>query len=96
MKKTTFHEDAHAEMIEAARFYEERSSGLGFSFLETVEKAILEISENPRACHKVGDEVRRKLVNRFPYGVMFTVEQDRIRVLAIAHLPPTSIQLAAR
>jgi hypothetical protein len=32
MKKATFHEDADAEMMEAARFYEERSSGLGFSF----------------------------------------------------------------
>jgi len=45
MKKATFHEDADAEMIEAARYYEERSSGLG------------EILENPQASSLLGDDV---------------------------------------
>jgi plasmid stabilization system protein ParE len=86
MKRATFHEDADAEMIEAAQFYEARSPGLGFSFLDAVEMAILEIYENPKAYSPLGDNVRRKLVNRFPYGIIFAVEHDRIRVLAVAHL----------
>jgi len=86
MKKATFHEDAEAEMIEAARYYEERSSGLGLSFLDAVEAAVSEILEYPKACPLLGDHVRRKLLSRFPYGVIFAVEEDRIRVVAIAHL----------
>lgn len=86
MKKTTFHEDADTEMIESARFYEERSLGLGLSFIDAVEQAVVHICENPKAYPLLGDNVRRKLVNRFPYGVIFTIENDQIRVLAIAHL----------
>ncbi|NCO61164.1 MAG: plasmid stabilization protein [Deltaproteobacteria bacterium CG_4_8_14_3_um_filter_51_11] len=86
MKKATFHEDAEAEMIEAAQFYEERSSGLGLSFLDAVEEAVNVICENPKAYPLLSDAIRRKIVKRFPYGVIFAVEHDRIRVVAIAHL----------
>jgi len=86
MKKATFHEDADAEMIEAAKFYEERSLGLGFSFLAAVEDAVLQIRDNPKAHPLVGDDIRRKLMKRFPYGVIFAEENDRIRIVAIAHL----------
>ena len=34
MRKVTFHEDANAEMNDAAQYYEERAFGLGLSFLE--------------------------------------------------------------
>ncbi|MCF8142662.1 MAG: type II toxin-antitoxin system RelE/ParE family toxin [Deltaproteobacteria bacterium] len=86
MKKATFHEDADAEMIEAAKFYEERSSNLGFSFLAAVEEAVIQICDNPKAYPLLGDDIRRKLVKRFPYGVIFAEEHDRIRIVAIAHL----------
>jgi toxin ParE1/3/4 len=31
-------------------------------------------------------DVRRCLVNRFPYGVLYSVESDRVYVLALMHL----------
>ena len=86
MKNATFHEDADAEMIEAAKFYEERSSGLGFSFLAAVEDAVTQIRDNPKAYPLLGGDIRRKLVKRFPYGLIFAEEHDRIRIVAIAHL----------
>ena len=85
MRKVTFHEDAYAEMNEAGQYYEERSFGLGLSFLDAVEEAIEKILQSPAAYQLVGDEVRYKLLNRFPYSVLYAIEQDRIRVVAIAH-----------
>lgn len=33
----------------------------------------------------VGDEVRHKLLIRFPYSILYVIEPDRIRVVAVAH-----------
>lgn len=85
MKRITFHEEAEAEVIEAACYYEERSLGLGHSFLTKVKDAVNDIQANPDACQLVGDEVRRNLVQRFPYSVLYAIEKDRIRVMAVAH-----------
>jgi hypothetical protein len=40
----------------------------------------------PKHARFWGDHVRRKFLSRFPYGVIFAAEEDRIRVVAIAHL----------
>jgi plasmid stabilization system protein ParE len=85
MKTVTFHAGADAEVTEAAQYYERRSAGLGLSFLREVEIAIEQIRANPEAYERVGDEIRRKLLKRFPYGVLYAVEQDRIRIVAVAH-----------
>ncbi len=85
MTRITFHEEAEAEVIEAACYYEERSMGLGHSFLAKLKEAVDEIQANPEACQLVSDEVRRKLVQRFPYSVLYAIEKDRIRVMAVAH-----------
>jgi hypothetical protein len=49
MRKVTFHEDADAEMNEAAQYYEKRAFGLGLSFLDTIEEAVDKVVENPEA-----------------------------------------------
>ena len=85
MKRISFHEDAEAELIEAARYYEERASGLGFAFLEDVDKAVSAVSDHPLSCQLVGREVRHKLLTRFPYSLLYVIEPNHIRVLAIAH-----------
>lgn len=85
MRKVTFHEDAEAEMNEAARYYEERALGLGMSFLGAVEEAVDQVLANPEAYQLVGDEIRHKILRRFPYSVLYVIEPDRIRVMAVAH-----------
>jgi plasmid stabilization system protein ParE len=85
MKRVTFHEGAESELIEAARYYEARTPDLGLAFLLDVEDAVEQILANPGAFQLVGTEVRHKLLRRFPYSVMYVIEPDRIRVVAIAH-----------
>ena len=83
--RVNFHEDAYTEMVEASKYYEERATGLGMAFLDSVEEAVDQIKENPEAYILVGDEVRQKLLKRFPYSALYVIEPDNLRVIAIAH-----------
>ena len=85
MRRVTLHEEADAEVNEAAKYYEERVPGLGLLFLAVVEEAVEKVLANPEAFQLVGDEIRHKLIRRFPYSLLYVIEPDRIRVSAVAH-----------
>jgi toxin ParE1/3/4 len=81
-----FHPEAKAEFHAAIDYYESIDSGLGFDFSVEVFSTIQNAVDYPYAWPILKDDVRRCLVNRFPYGVLYSVEQDRILVLAVMHL----------
>lgn len=85
MKPTTFHPDAEAEVVDAAKYYEDRSIGLGSELLDEVEAALGQISSNPALCQQVGRRTRRKTLWRFPYNLIYADDPDRIRIVAFAH-----------
>ena len=85
MTRVTFHPEADAEIAEAARYYETRSPGLGFSFLMELDDSIEQVVANPEAFQLVSREIRRKPLRRFPYSLLYVIEADRIRVVAAAH-----------
>jgi toxin ParE1/3/4 len=78
--------EAEQELREAAKWYEDRSPGLGAAFLQVVEVVLAAIPENPLRFPVVCQSVRRALLNRFPYGVFFRVRANQISVIAIMHL----------
>lgn len=86
MTPVEFHPEAEAEMRASARWYDEQSAGLGESFLDAVEAATARIVANPEAFGFAGHDIRRHLVNRFPFGILYRVETTRIYVLAVSHL----------
>lgn len=73
-------------MNEAARFYEERSPGLGRDFLEEIERTIDSLVAHPESGPRISRNLRRRIVRRFPFGVIYAVETDRIIIVAIMHL----------
>ncbi len=85
MMNLTFHVEAEAEVMEAARYYESRSLGLGASFLDKIENTMEEILATPTTYPLISKEVRQKLIDRFPYSFLYVIEEDLIRVIAVAH-----------
>ena len=83
--RITFHEDARAELLEAAQYYQDRVKGLGQSLVDDVELASQEIQKTPFAYPHVSSDLRRKILDRFPYGLIYAIESDRIRIVAVAH-----------
>jgi hypothetical protein len=81
-----FHSQAAEELEAAARYYEDCQPGLGFEFIEEVFAAIVRIQKFPAAWPFLSKNTRRCLVNRFPFGVVFQVKSDSIRIVAVTHL----------
>ncbi|MBF0560396.1 MAG: type II toxin-antitoxin system RelE/ParE family toxin [Nitrospirae bacterium] len=82
----SFHPEAEAEFNEAIEYYEGCELGLGYDFSIEVLAAIQNIINYPIAWLIIVDDVRRCLVNRFPCGVVYSIEQDEIFILAIMNL----------
>lgn len=86
MTDVVFHPAAEREFIEAARFYEECAPGLGADFIRQIERTLVQIAANPDSGSVSAKTIRRRLVRRFPFAVLYQSRPKAIFVLAIAHL----------
>ncbi|MCL4456545.1 MAG: type II toxin-antitoxin system RelE/ParE family toxin [Nitrospirae bacterium] len=86
MKPVVFLPEAEQEMLEAAIYYESKSSGLGIDYLAEVERATKSVSDSPNTWSVVAGELRRRLVRRFPFGILYRIEPEEIVIIAVAHL----------
>ena len=81
-----FHSEARKEFFEAADYYEEQVVGLGDVFIDEVEKVLDVIEQQPASGTKITKTERRFLVSRFPYGMIYSVEEDQITIFAVMNL----------
>jgi plasmid stabilization system protein ParE len=77
--------EARDELDDAYQWYEDRRDGLGEQFVLAVEATVGRIQRLPESHTVVHRDVRRALVERFPYGVFFTIEPERIVIIAVFH-----------
>ena len=82
----SFHPEAETEFLEAINYYEDREGGLGYDFSIEVFATIQNIVIYPTAWPVIEEGARRCLVHRFPYGVIYSIEQEEIYILAVMHL----------
>jgi plasmid stabilization system protein ParE len=82
----SFHPEAEEEFLEAINYYEDRERGLGYDFSIEVFATIQNIVIYPTAWPVIEESIRRCLVHRFPYGVLYSIEQEEILILAVMHL----------
>jgi len=81
MKQAILLAEADAEMMDAARFYQRQAAGLGERFLEAVYDAIAEVRRHPKRWPKLRGNVRRRLVGRFPFGILYIEDPTEIVVV---------------
>ncbi|MBK5280820.1 MAG: type II toxin-antitoxin system RelE/ParE family toxin [Nitrospiraceae bacterium] len=86
MTAIVFLPPAQEEMTAASRYYQAQSTGLGTEFLAEVERTIAAIVSHPKAAPKVKPDIRRRLLKRFPFGILYVATVDEIVVLAVMHL----------
>ena len=84
-QQLSFNSLAVQELREATAFYGKESPALGNAFLDEVEHALTQIRMLPHSCPLLSRTVRKKVLRRFPYNVLYSVHSEEIRVLAIAH-----------
>ncbi len=76
---------ARQELEDAARYYELEHEGLGQRFRQEVKKAARRITRYPQAWSLERGEVRKCLLHKFPYKLLYSIERDHILVIAVAH-----------
>jgi len=83
--KSRFHDAADAELTEAVAYYDGKALGLGDRFLAEVKSATRTIEKYPEIAPIVDLGVRAKLLVRFPYSLMYVVDENELFILAVAH-----------
>ena len=83
--KVEYHPALGAELEEIRDYYEKASEGLGRDFVDQFEKQILKIATMPTRWMIVRGDLRRALMNRFPYVILFRVIGETIRVTVVKH-----------
>ena len=83
--KVIFSRYAKQELDEAVLYYEREYEGLGKRFKEEVKKASIRIADYPEAFSAVRGEIRKSLLHKFPYGLLYSIEKDHILIIAVAH-----------
>jgi len=86
MTAVVFLPPAEEEMVAAAQHYESQSAGLGKDFLAEVRRTVEAITANPKAAPIVRTIIRRRLLRRFPFGILYIIEETSIIILAVMHL----------
>ena len=88
MTPATFGREAAEELAEAAAWYDGERPGLGSAFLDQVQAKLVVIAERPLSFPRLSrprePTLRRALVPRFPFRLVFLEIDDALRVVAVA------------
>jgi plasmid stabilization system protein ParE len=77
--------EAETEIAESADWYEQRNPVARRRFLRSVDRALRLIEESPEKYQIVYRQVRRALVDGFPYAVFYKVTDTEIIIAACFH-----------
>ncbi len=83
--KVVFTELARLELLDAIDYYELEFSGLGKRFQQEVKSAIKRIIQYPDAWPSERNGIRKYVMHKFPYKLIYSLEQDHILIIAVAH-----------
>jgi|SRR5690606_5991741 plasmid stabilization system protein ParE len=79
------HPEAETELIENANYYEYEVEGLGYRFIEDVERGIELLISQPLIGQPFNEQLRSFVLGGFPFSLIYSFEQDKIWIVAIAH-----------
>ncbi|MFD2035923.1 type II toxin-antitoxin system RelE/ParE family toxin [Belliella marina] len=69
--------------MEAYVYYEKEQADLGEFFLTQLDKSFERIKSNPLHFPKKRDPFREALVSKFPYIVIFEIEEENIIIYSV-------------
>ena len=84
--KVSLVKEAQFELDETIDYYNNQLTGLGQDFLNEFLSTIERICNYPDAWHPLTKNTKRCQTRRFPYGIIYAVEEGEILILSISHL----------
>lgn len=77
--------EAESEISETALWYTRRGIGLGADFLDEVATTLSALRDRPDRFPIVEGEIRKTLLRRFPYVVLFSIRGEEVIVISCFH-----------
>ena len=76
---------ANQEVDDAVQWYEEQEEELSRAFLDELDRVVRLVKIYPLMAKAIEPEIRRFLFTRFPYSLIYGIDQETIVVIAVAH-----------
>ena len=76
---------AAKEYVDAFDCYEAEEEGLGEKFRSAVWAAIKILERSPHIGQEVRPGIRKILLRRFPYKLIYAVSETAVYIIAVAH-----------
>ncbi len=84
--REAYAEAALEETLEIESYLEAQSSGLGGTFRTELNATVAALLEFPESAPVVSPKaIRRRLLPRFPYVILYVLTEDLLLILAVAH-----------
>jgi ParE toxin of type II toxin-antitoxin system, parDE len=77
---------ANQEVDDAVIWYDKQVGGLGREFLDELDRSVRLVRTYPEASTEIEPGIRRCLLARFPYSMVYGIDQETVVVIAVAHL----------
>ena len=82
----TVRKEAELDINIAFEYYEKQREGLGHDFLLCIEECMSKVERNPIHYKVIYKELRRIAVRRFPYRILYLVQDNSVIVTAVFHV----------
>ena len=76
---------AETEVDNAVSWYQEQTEDQSLNFLIELDRAVQVVRTYPLLAAEIEPDIRRFLLHRFPYSLIYGIEADTIVVIAVAH-----------
>lgn len=84
-RRIVFRPEVEVELAEAVDWYEMRGQGLGGEFLRSLDAVMAQVQRRPALYPMVFGNARRAVMRRFPYSVIYIVQDTEILIAACIH-----------
>ena len=77
--------EAEKDLKEAFIWYEKNRTGLGYDFLLNIQAGFEFLERSPLAFPEIYKKVRRILIKRFPYKIIYIINQSSVIVIGVIY-----------
>ncbi len=78
-------DESRLDILDAFSWYEKKRSGLGKDFEHCLEAGLIQLQKGPLLTQKRYKNLRIYFIDRFPYGIHYLIEKDKIMVFGVFH-----------
>lgn len=89
-KSVRYHPLFDCDVLEAARWYDRRTIGLGRVFANLVRQSVEDVLVDPDRFAEEFPGVRYARIRRFPYVLLFDVTETEVLILGVLHTARSS------